>query len=205
MTIPKTAERTGLLVIQFLAIVFAAVMLGAGAIAVATALGSESVELALPASATLPAGTIGDPDAVGVPRILDGAFSTATVSIADLGAAPRTLVALGAGFAVLTQVAIALAIAYLCWRLYKGNPFVASVTRAVWLAAASLAIGSLLSQALLGFASWTAIDDLRLDAAAFPLELSIDLVPILAGLALLLIASAFEFGERLQRDTEGLV
>lgn len=205
MTITRTAERTGLLVIQFLAIVFAAVTLGAGAIAVATALGSGSVELALPASAALPAGTIGDPDAAGIPRILNGTFTTATVGIADLGAAPRVLVALGAGFAALTQVAIALAIAYLCWRLYKGNPFVASVTRAVWLAAASLAIGSLLSQALLGFASWTAIDDLRLDAAAFPLELSIDLVPILAGLALLLIASAFELGERLQRDTEGLV
>ena len=45
---PKTAERSGLLTIQFLAIVFAAVTLGAGAIAVANALGGESVELALP-------------------------------------------------------------------------------------------------------------------------------------------------------------
>lgn len=204
MTITGTAERTGLLVIQFLAIVFAAVTLGAGAIAVATALGSESVELALPASATLPAGTIGDPDAAGT-RILDGTFTTAVASIAGLGTAPRVAAAVGAGLSALTYVAIALAVAYLCWRLYKGNPFVASVTRAVWLAAASLAIGSLLSQALLGFSSWLAIDALRLDAAQFPLEVNLDLTPILAGLALLLIASAFQLGERLQSDTEGLV
>lgn len=205
MNIPKTAERIGLLVIQFMAIVFAAVTLGFGAIAVATALGSGIVELTLPASAALPSGTIVDPDAVGTSRILDGTFTTATVSIADLGTAPRVVTALGAGFSALTYVAIALAVAHLCWRLYKGNPFVASVTRTVGIAATSLAIGSLLSQFLLGFASWVAIDELHLDAAQFPLEMHIDLIPILAGLALLLIASAFGLGERMQRDTEGLV
>lgn len=202
---PKTAERSGLLTIQFLAIVFAAVTLGAGAIAVANALGGESVELALPASAALPSNAIGDPDAAGVPRILNGTFTTAMVSIADLGPVTRGVTALGAGLSALTYVAIALAVAHLCWRLHKGNPFVTSATRSVWLAAAALSIGSLLSQFLLGFATWLAIDELRLDAAQFPLEMHLDLIPILAGLALLLIASAFQLGERMQRDTEGLV
>lgn len=205
MTDFSKPDRVVLLTIQFVALVSAAVALAAGAIAVANAVGSESVEMLLPSAASLPQNLVGDPDAVGIPRILGGAFVFAEASIADPGAGVRTLLALGSGFGTLVYVALALTVAYLCWRLYKGNPFGASVTRAVWVAAAALTVGSLLSQGLLGFASWSALNELRLDPALFPLEMYFDFVPIIAGLALLLVASAFQLGERMKRDTEGLV
>lgn len=205
MSTMSKSDRTGLLTIQFVSLLFGAIALAAGAISVATAAASESVEMRLPSAVSLPASAVGDPEATGVPRILDGTLTTAVADVADPGPAVRTLLALGSGFGALVAVALALAVAHLCWRLYKGNPFVASVTRTMWIAAAALTIGSLLSQSLLGFASWQALTELNLDAAQFPLEMFFDLVPVFAGLALLLVASAFQLGERMQRDTEGLV
>ena len=58
---------------------------------------------------------------------------------------------------------------------------------------------------MLGFSTWLALDELRLDPLQFPLEMHFDLLPIMAGFALLLVASAFQLGERMQRDTKGLV
>lgn len=205
MTEMSKPDRAGLLTIQFIALVLAAVALAAGAITAATALASESFDMVLPAAAALPGDVIGDPEATGVPRILNGEFTSAAASVAGLSTGVRILFAVGAGMGSLVFVALALSVAYLCWRMYKGNPFGESVTRTFWFAAAALTIGSLLSQGMLGFSTWLALDELHLDPVQFPLEMHFDLLPIVAGFALLLVAGAFQFGERLQRDTEGLI
>ncbi len=205
MTEMSKPDRAGLLTIQFIALVLAAVALAAGAITAATALASESFDMVLPAAASLPGDVIGDPEATGVPRILNGEFTSAAASVDGLSTGVRILFAVGAGMGSLVFVALALSVAYLCWRMYKGNPFGESVTRTFWFAAAALTIGSLLSQGMLGFSTWLALDELHLDPVQFPLEMHFDLLPIVAGFALLLVAGAFQFGERLQRDTEGLI
>lgn len=205
MTEMSKPDRVGLLTIQFLALILAAVALGAGAITAAAALTSEGFDMVLPAAASLPSGVIGDPETSGVPRILNGEFTAATASVAGLSTGVRILFAAGAGMGSLVFVALALSVAYLCWRLYKGNPFGTSVTHTFWFAAGALTIGSLLSQGMLGFSTWLALDELRLDPVQFPLEMHFDLLPIFVGFALLLVAGAFQFGERMQRDTEGLI
>lgn len=205
MTEVSRPDRAGLLTIQFIALMLAVIALGAGATTAASALTSESFDMVLPAAASLPGGVIGDPEAAGVPRILNGEFTAATTSVAGLSTGVRILFAVGAGIGSLVFVALALSVAYLCWRLHRGNPFGTSVTRTFWFAAGALTIGSLLSQGMLGFSTWLALDELRLDPVQFPLEMHFDLVPVIAGFTLLLVASAFQFGERMQRDTEGLV
>ena len=205
MTEMSKPDRAGLLTIQFIALVLAAVALAAGAITAAAALTSEGFDMVLPAAASLPSGVIGDPEATGVPRILNGEFTAATTSVAGLSTGVRILFAAGAGMGSLVFVALALSVAYLCWRPYNGNPFGTSVTRTSWFAAGTLTIGSLLSQGMLGFSTWLALDELQLDPVQFPLEMHFDLLPIVAGFALLLVAGAFQFGERMQRDTEGLI
>ncbi len=205
MTEISKPDRVGLLTIQFIALILAAVALGAGAITAVTALTSEGFDMVLPAAASLPGGVIGDPEATGTPRILNGEFTAATTTMAGLSTGVRILFAAGAGVGSLAFVALALSVAYLCWRLYKGKPFGPSVTRTFWFAAGALTIGSLLSQGMLGFSTWLALDELHLDPVQFPLEMHFDLLPVIAGFALLLVASAFQFGERMQRDTRGLI
>ena len=196
---------TGLLTIQFIALVYAAVAVAGGVVAVAESLGGESLEMTLPASASLPTAVLGDPEATGQPRVLSGQFTHASASIADLGLAPRVLHAAGSGILSLTAVTVALALAYLCWTLYKRRPFLAATTRAIEVAAAALLVGGFAGPALLGFSAWTAIDQLGLDQDLLPLSLQIDLMPVVAGVALAIVAMAFQLGERMQRDTEGLV
>ena len=196
---------TGLLTIQFIALVYAAVSLAGGAVAVVESLGGESIEMTLPATASLPASVLGNPDATGQPRVLSGQFTQASASIADLGLAPRALHAAGSGILALTAVTVAVALAYLCWKLYKRQPFIAATTRTIQVAATALLVGGFAGPALLGFSAWTAIDQLGLDQDLVPLSLQINLIPVAAGVALAIVATAFQLGERLQRDTEGLV
>lgn len=206
-TASKAANRTrvGLLGIQFIALVYAVVALAGGVIAVVESLGSESLEMTLPATAGLPATVLGNPDALGEARVLGGQFTQASASIADLGLAPRALHAAGSGILALTAVTVALALAYFCWKLHKRQPFMAATTRAITIAAAALLAGGFAGQALLGFSAWTAIDQLGLHQDLFPLSMQIDLIPAAAGVALAIVATAFRLGERLQRDTERLI
>lgn len=203
----KAANLTGkgLLAIQFSALMYAAVALAGGGIAVVESFGGESLEMTLPTTAGLPASVLGNPDAVGQARVLGGQFAHASASIADLGMAPRALHAAGSGILALTAVTVALALAYLCWKLHKRQPFLAATTRAITIAAAALLAGGFMGQALLGFSAWTAIDQLGLDRDLFALSMRIDLIPVAAGIALAIVATAFRLGERMQSDTEGLV
>ena len=206
-TTSKTANLAGagLLTIQFIALVYAVVALAGGVIAVVESLSSATLELTLPATASLPASVLGNPDAVGQARVVGGQFTQGSASIADLGLAPRALHAAGSGILALTAVTVALALAYFCWKLHKRQPFMAATTRAVTIAAAALLAGGFTGQALLGFSTWTAIDQLGLDQDLLPLSIQINLLPVAAGIALAIVATAFQLGERMQRDTEGLV
>ena len=67
-------------------------------------------------------------------------------------------------------------------------------------------LGGLLSQAVRANAFREVSQELGLVSAGVPtFEMSIDLAPLGWGLALAVVAGAFEIGQRLQRDTEGLV
>jgi len=165
----------------------------------------DAVPLRLEVDHALPEGIGG-----GTATLIEGAYDSAAVSASGLSAGVVTLLTIARGFGLLTTAAVAWSVAWLAWKLLRGQPFAASVGNALVTAGGSLAIGGLLSQGLGGFGAWIAIEELLGDVSAgadpfFPLIMGFDPAPLGYGLAMMLIALAFERGRRLQQDTDGLV
>jgi hypothetical protein len=140
-------------------------------------------------------------------RIIDGSFATAHVMVADLPFGISVLAAASALVDVLTRVAIAALIALLCWRLLRGVVFARSLSLVAALAGGALLIGGVFTQGFGSLAAAMAAADLNGQGGRgfWPLAGRLDFTMIVTGLILLLVGLAFEYGERLQRDTAGLV
>jgi choline-glycine betaine transporter len=111
---------------------------------------------------------------------------------------------------ILTVTAIAAMVLVLSSKLLRGGPFSRTVTWLVGGAAVILITGGLISQILHAISRPSMIDALRYLATLNHLKIgnppsTLDFGPIAAGVVLAVIAAAFKIGERLQRDTEGLV
>lgn len=136
---------------------------------------------------------------------IDGAdYERVTLHVAGLpGGAIAALVGASVLGTLLT-VGICAFVAWLCLRVFLGKPFVRSITWGVGIVAI-LALAVALGVPLLtGIANAEAAT--LLDTPALPaLLVEIDPAPIGWAFALTVIAAAFELGQRLQRDTEGLV
>ena len=130
-----------------------------------------------------------------------GVAARATRVVVWLGLAAAALVG------VLTRVAIATLIALLSWRLLRGAVFARSLSFVAVIAGGALLIGGALTQGLGSLADAMAAADLNGPGGRGfgPLAGRLDFTTIVTGLILLLVGLAFEYGERLQRDTEGLV
>lgn len=176
-------------------------VLGTGG-AIADALSGRTT-MTLVATGALP----DDADA-GPATIVAGGYETAVVELADLSSGTATLALVAVLIGILTQGVMAAAIAYLAWRLLRARPFLPALTNTITFGGGVLLIGSLLAQFLAGFASWMATDELNPsgDGAAFwPMVFEVDGTPMAMGLAFLLVGLAFGYGDRLSRDTDGLV
>lgn len=110
----------------------------------------------------------------------------------------------------LAVIIVLVAVLLLSIRLLRGVSFTRNLTRWAGTAGVALILGSGLSQLF----TWLSRQEMLAAAAGVlkPNEWSvpssaveIDLVPLASGAVLLIIALAFGAGERLQRDTEGLV
>jgi hypothetical protein len=117
-----------------------------------------------------------------------------------------------------TVTALALLVADLAWRVRREVRFVPAVSRTVATLAAVLAVGSWLSEISINVARWTGlvypndVDPAKVDVTTLPIDWAVrmqTLVPNwpLLGLAIVLgvLAYIIRAGERLQRDSEGLV
>ncbi|HTN57221.1 MAG TPA: hypothetical protein VL043_03030 [Protaetiibacter sp.] len=117
-----------------------------------------------------------------------------------------------------TVAAFALLVADLAWRVRREVRFVPAVSRTVAAMAVVLAAGSWLSEISINVARWTGlvypndVDPAKVDVTTLPIDWGVrmqTLVPNwpLLGLAIVLgvLAYIIRAGERLQRDSEGLV
>ncbi len=140
-------------------------------------------------------------------RIIEGNFETAHLIVTDLPFGISVLAAAAALVDVLTGVAIPTLIALLSWRLLRGAYFARSLSLVAVVAGGALLIGGVFSQGLGSFAAAMAAADLNGPGGrgSWPLAGRLDFTTIVTGLILLLLGLAFEYGERLQHDTEGLV
>lgn len=161
--------------------------------------------------------------------VTEGGFSMADVTVAGLGMDARLLLASGAAVQGLTLTVIAITVALLCHRLLTGMAFRPMLSRSINIAAIAIAAGGVLWQAcfwiggsiasaqVLTVTGWRSDDPSADDplvtnfdpfATGLPepnIAFNLDFWPIMLGLALAAVAAAFRYGERLQRDTEGLV
>ena len=140
-------------------------------------------------------------------RIIEGSFETAQVIVADLPFGISALAAAAALVDVITRVTIATLVALLSWRLLRGAVFARSLSLGAVVAGGALLIGGVLTQGFGSLAAMMAAADLNGPGVRgfWPLAGGLDFTTIVTGLILLLVGLAFEYGERLQRDTEGLV
>lgn len=218
------------IVTRFIAIIYAAITFVATVITIVTTLVSEVVSVTIPVRQFWPdvhpwVTLTGAPDA----SIVGGGFSTATVDIIGLGLDARLWLAGGHALQGLTFTLIAVVVAMLSHRMLAGSPFRTALARSITVVAVVIAAGgmawqlcfgiggSIASEQALFVSGWTSggptseITDYVLEhfeSTGLPestLMIDLGFWPLLLGLALAVIGLAFRHGERLQRDTEGLV
>lgn len=140
------------------------------------------------------------PDGSAVPVTVD----TATVTVAD--PAPATLFALYAQpvwIAVVVVAGLVLAALFFL-RLARGRAFDGGAARLAFVAAGLVAVGWLGDSILTNMTTngaLSALSDYTYESVTF----EVSLAPALAVLVIAAIGAALQIGERLQRDTEGLV
>ncbi len=217
-------DRPDLIVTRFGAIAFAVLTAIGTTVAVIQTLVAEHVAVSLPVSTFWPNlhPTVEITDGPTA-EVVGGGFEVAEVTIAGLSTDARLLLAGGHALQGLTFVIIGVMVAILCHRLLAGDPFRRMLSRAMTVSAVSIAIGGLAWQVLFqlgGLAAstqvllvtgWNAGDVVMQDpdiGIGWPepyMGFTLEFWPLFLALPLVAVAIAFRYGERLQRDTEGLV
>jgi hypothetical protein len=162
----------------------------------------DALPVALSTAATVP------PDAAtGPATIVSGEFDRAEVMVSGIDLGPRLALAGSIAATSLMTVVVAAAIVALCRAILAGRPFVRSVTWLLATASITLIAGSLIGAALHTIATFSIVAALNPDPAdaVFPFASEYDLAPLLIGLVLGAVATAFHLGQKMQRDADGLV
>ncbi|GAA1815567.1 hypothetical protein [Agromyces neolithicus] len=105
------------------------------------------------------------------------------------------------GLAIIAGIAL---LGLLCWNLARGRAFTRQNSRIIWWGTAVITAGWLLGTLLTTMSvngALSAVSDYGYEGVTF----ATNFAPMFAILALAVVSSAFQIGERLQRDTEGLV
>ncbi|MBD3941390.1 hypothetical protein IF188_06725 [Microbacterium sp. NEAU-LLC] len=155
--------------------------------------------------------TGGDVEALdGVADVTAAVYTSADVTFASLPTGVSWLLLLEGALPALATIGVCAIAWWLGVSLIRGRPFRASMPAAIGTVACLVIAGGLFGQ----FAgAWgramlvehlAATDDAVTDVF-FLFMLPLDLAPIGWGFALALVATAFQLGTRLQRETEGLV
>jgi hypothetical protein len=184
-------------------IVYALIVLSTGVARLVHQLSTRTWSGALIVDEPLPRSADG-----GTASLLNGRYENATVTLGDLSDTAFGLLTTGLVFSVVTTATVALAFVYLSWRLLRSKPFKKSLSIAFLTAGTALLIGTMLSIGFEGLGRMIVASELVGEDTTegfWPIAAQGDLGPIGFGLALLIVACAFEYGERLSRETDGLV
>ena len=209
---PDTAERAARLEHRLGRVLTWLVLLGAvlsgllatviGAVPLVGQLVSDRFIVRLFADAPLPAAS-----STGTAQLDGGSFESAEVTVSGLSALPRFLLTLEGTTALATTLLVSATVVYFCWSVLNRRPFNRPVFWLVALVGYALILGTVLGQGFGGLGRMIAADELNGDVADgfWPLAVLVDLAPAGTGLVLLVAAAAISLGQRLQRETDGLV
>lgn len=131
-------------------------------------------------------------------------FDTVDVTVDDLSSGGRAAAVASTVLASLLTIGICLVLAWLCLRVFRGTPFVRSATwgiGAVAILVLLVALGRPVLDAVAAAEAAAALGTAELP----PFLVLFDPAPIGWAFALTVVAAAFEIGQRMQRDTRGLV
>ena len=133
-------------------------------------------------------------------------YDSVTLAIEGLPANIRALLVAAVVLGAIVTIGVCAAVAWLCLRVFLGRPFVTSATWGIGIVAILIIIGQLGSAVLTSMANAEIAIFLGKAGDQLPVFLAVvNLAPLGWGLALAVVAAAFEIGQRLQRETEGLV
>jgi hypothetical protein len=139
-------------------------------------------------------------------RVVTADYDSVTLAIEGLPTNIRALLVAAFVLGTLVTIGVCAAVAWLCLRVFLGRPFVTSATWAIGLVAILIIAGQLGSALLTSIANAEIASYLGAAGDQLPVFLAeVTLAPLGWGLALAVVAAAFEIGQRLQRETEGLV
>ncbi|WP_146215872.1 hypothetical protein [Cryobacterium arcticum] len=173
-----------------------------GTVTVIGQLITDRFAVTLLADAPLPASA-----SAGTARLTSGTFDSADVTIAGLSTLPRFLLTLEGSTALATTLLVSATVVYFCWTVLRRRPFTRPVFWLVALVGYALIIGTILGQGFGGIGRMIAAGELNGDPidGFWPMATLVDLAPAGTGLVLLVAAGAISLGQRLQRDTDGLI
>ena len=184
------------------AVVFGALSVGIGTFSLIDQLIRDRFSVTLLVDAPLPAAA-----SAGTAHLVDGAFNTAQVTVSGLSSLPRFLLTLEGATALATGLLVSVTIGYFCWSVLRRRPFSRPVFWLVALVGYALILGTVLGQGFGGLGRMIAAGELNgvVPDGFWPLAVLVDLAPAGTGLVLLVAAAAISLGQRLQRETDGLV
>lgn len=136
--------------------------------------------------------------------VIASTYETISITATGLPTDARSLLAIATVLSTLVVIGVCAVLVWLCLRVFVGRPFVASATWGIGGVAILVIVGGLGGSLLQSVAHSVIVQHLALGPAEPP-TFSVDLAPLGWGLALAVVAGAFEIGQRLQRDTDGLV
>lgn len=129
------------------------------------------------------------------------------INLEALGPAISTLLLGSQAISVIVGAIVTGAIGIVLLRLARRAPFHRSLFAVAIVAGAALSFGSMIALGSLVFGSLMASDRVNelLGSEVFAIDATVDPLPVFLGLVVMAMAVVFRSGERLQRDTEGLV
>lgn len=163
---------------------------------------ATSAEITLrdvPLAESLPAGF-----ADASPAIVTAGYDTVTLVVDGAPDSARAALIVAAVVSSLLTIGICAAVAWLCLRVFVGRPFVRSATWGIGVVAILVIVTGMAAPFFTGLANAETAKALELDELPI-LLIVFDPAPVAWGLALAVVAAAFEIGQRLQRETEGLI
>src|SRR5690554_2302082 len=136
-------------------------------------------------------------------HLTEGTFRMADITVAGIPDGVRALLASSSALDTVAHLAVVFGVIMLCVSLLRGRPFLPVMVRTLVITSFALVISGMLSTGLLAFANMEVAH--LLDLPGFPMAGNLDFTAAFIGLALALVAAVFTIGQRMQRDTEGLV
>lgn len=197
------ADRISIGIVTVGALVVAAGILISFVVTTVGQLSSGEITFPVFTGAPVPAGEFG-----AEKGLVDASYTEASVTASGLSTFPVAAFITAHAVNTLTGLLVALALAFMGWRLLKGDPFRKSVVYSSLVAASALILGPFIALLASVTATTRALVEIAGPRDGRPeliFSAELNLAPVLVGLALAVVLGVFEYGQKIKADTDGLV